>query len=73
VVAHGRLKEREGARSEFVGFEEGELVFAGSFVSGMRVLGVFGWVCDVRELAARLAQEFSVNSSACEFGALHYM
>jgi hypothetical protein len=33
VVAHGRLEEREGARGEFVGFEEGELVFAGSFVS----------------------------------------
>jgi hypothetical protein len=28
VVAHGRLEEREGAGGEFVGFEEGELVFA---------------------------------------------
>lgn len=28
VVAHGGLEERERAGGEFVGFEEGELVFA---------------------------------------------
>jgi hypothetical protein len=33
VVAHGRLEERKRAGGEFVGFEEGELVLAGSVVS----------------------------------------
>jgi hypothetical protein len=36
VVAHGGLEEGEGAGGEFVGFEEGELVFAliGMLVGG---------------------------------------
>ena len=33
VVAHGGLKERQGAGGELVRFEEGDLVF-GQFVSG---------------------------------------
>jgi len=33
---------------------------------------VFGWVCDVRELGARLAQEFPAIELARESGALQY-